>query len=97
MRRLKPVVLLTALLAAPSAGAEAGCSVAVYVWELELTRVEGLAGTADLKTIAAALGTRARLRGGYHDPAHPKNAPHVELLGSTDGAGLSVSGEKKEP
>lgn len=97
MRRLKPVVLLAALLAAPSADAETDCSVAIHVWELELTRVENLAGTADPKTIAPALGARARLRGGYRDPAHPKLAPRVELLGSTDGAGLSVSGEKKEP
>ena len=96
MRRLKPLVLLATLLTAPSADAEGGCAVPVYVWDLELTRVERLSGDVEPETIAAALGARARLRGGYRDPAHPKVAARAELMGSSEGAGLSVLAEKKE-
>jgi hypothetical protein len=98
MRRLKPLALLAVLLQAPSVdAAESACSLAMFQWELELTRVERESGDADVNEIIRALGTRARLRGGYRDPAHPKYAPRAELVGSTDGDGMSVLAEKREP
>jgi len=97
MRTLKPLALLATLLAAPTADAKSECSLALHQWELELTRVERVSGNADPNAVVAALGTRARLRGGYRDPAHPKRVVRAELVGSTDGAGLTVLGEKSEP
>lgn len=77
-------------LCALPAHADSECQVAVSVWELELTRVEAVAGTPDLNAVVAELGSRARLRGGYRDPARP-TALRLELVGSTDGAGLQVT------
>jgi hypothetical protein len=97
VRTLKPLILLSVMLAAPPADAASDCKVPVELWELELTRVERLSGPVDPQTIIDALGTRARLRGGYRDPRNESFPPRAELVGSTDGAGLSVSGEKREP
>lgn len=97
MRRLKPLALLAGLLPALSADAEPACIAEVYVWELELERIERLSGDVDPHAVAAQLGRVARLRGGYHDPARPHIAARADLMGSTDGVGLRVSGEKMEP
>lgn len=88
---------LVTLLAAPSAGAEPECIAPVYVWELELTRVERLSGDVDPNAVVASLGRIARLRGGYRDPARPRIAPRLDLMGSDDGAGLHVTLEKLDP
>jgi hypothetical protein len=66
------------------------------VWDLELTRVEALSGDADLNAVARALGTRAVLRGATRDPAQ-KELSRGMLLGSSDGAGLTVTLEKTQP
>lgn len=76
------------------ADAEADCYVAAYTWELELARVESESSDTDLQAIAAALGSRARMRGGYRDPARPRATIRAEFVGSTDGAGLTIALEK---
>jgi hypothetical protein len=95
-RRLKLLALLAMVLWVPSAEAEPECIVPVEVWELELTRVERLSGDVDPQAVISALGARARLRGGYRDPARSKIAPRADLMGTTDGVGLSVLGVKRE-
>lgn len=72
------------------------CIAPVYVWELQLEQVAADEGQPDLAAVAAALGTQAVLRGGYHDPARPNEPVRVDMLGSTDGAGLSVLAERSE-
>lgn len=94
--RLRPVAVLSVSLIALAAQAEPECQIPTYEWELELIRVEALAGDADLNTVAKALGSKATLRGGYFDPARPKEPARAELVGSTDGVGLTVGLEKKE-
>jgi len=96
-RRLMPLALLSVSLLTLSAEAESECIRPAHVWELQLTRVEALSGGADLRIVAAALGTQAVLRGGTVDPARPKQPSPAQLLGSSDGAGLSVTLEKKQP
>ena len=90
------LAVLSVSMFALSAEAEPECQIPTYEWELELTRVEALAGDADLNVVAKALGSKATLRGGYFDPARPKDPARAELVGSIDGAGLSVGMEKKE-
>jgi hypothetical protein len=96
-RRLTPIALLSVSLLTLSAEAESECIRPAYVWELELTRVEATAGDADLKAVATALGTQAILRGSTVDPARPKQPSTAQLVGSVDGAGLSVKLEKQLP
>jgi hypothetical protein len=97
LRASKAWLVLTILLAAPTAGAEPECIAPIYVWDLELTRVERLSGAADPNVVASSLGRVARLRGGYHDPANPRVGPRADLMGSDEGAGLHVTLEKREP
>ena len=94
-RRLWLVPLLISVTALP-AGAAPVCKAPVYVWELDLIRIERLAGAIDPNAVAATLGSKARLRGSVHDPAHSGRIPRVDLVGSTDGAGLNALGEKSE-
>jgi hypothetical protein len=111
-RRLTPLSLLAVsltALAAPASTVEAEsdlgshargrastCTRPAYVWDLALTRVEALSGDADLQAVAQALGTQAVLRGATRDPAQ-KELSRALLLGSQDGAGLTVSLEKTQP
>jgi len=99
--RLTPLALLavslTALAAPVSAvEAESECTRPAYVWDLALTRVEALSGDADLQAVAQALGTQAVLRGATRDPAQ-KELSRAALLGSSDGAGLTITLEKDQP
>lgn len=93
-RRLRRAAVLTISLMTPAARAEPECRVSSYVWELQLVQVAAEAGAPDLRAIATALGSQASLRGGYRDPARTKQPERVELIGSSDGAGLSVSLER---
>jgi hypothetical protein len=95
--RLKLGAVLAASLLAAPVDAETECKPKAYEWALELTRVECDQGDADLSAVAAALGTQAVMRGALRDPAHPKTPKRAVLVGSTDGAGLTVSLEKDEP
>lgn len=79
------------------AESEPECQTPGYVWELELTRVESTSPDIDLSEVARALGTRARMRGGYRDPARSRATVRAQLVGSTDGTGLMLLLEKTEP
>ena len=91
-RRTLLGLLLATLVALPAEAADPDCRVARYVWELDLIQVtaDPPAPGLDLHTVAAQLGTRARLGGGIRDPGRPKNPIRADLLGSTDGAGLVI-------
>ncbi len=91
LRRPTQVAVLSLALTALSAEAEPQCTVDTYAWELQLVQVAAESGSPDLQAVATALGSAARLNGGYRDPAHPKEPVRVEFLGSVDGAGLSLS------
>lgn len=98
MNSMVPLAWLSLLLLAAPAEAEGECKLPLHLWELDLTKVELVSGnTADLNAIGRALGTRALLRGGYQDPAHPKVPAHATLVGSTDGIGFRLTAEKTEP
>lgn len=94
-RRLWLVPLLISVTALP-AGAAPVCKAPVYVWELDLVRIERLEGGIDPNEVAALLGSKARLRGSSHDPAQRGRIPRVDLVGSTDGAGMNALGEKSD-
>jgi hypothetical protein len=72
------------------------CTAPIYVWELQLEQVAADDGQPDLQAIATALGTQATLRGGWIDPARPKEPVRLDLVGSTDGVGLTVMAEQVE-
>lgn len=72
------------------------CIAPIYEWELQLEQVAADEGQPDLKAVVAALGTQAVLRGGYRDPARPNEPVRVDLIGSTDGVGLTVLAERSE-
>jgi hypothetical protein len=72
------------------------CIAPIYVWELQLEQVAADEGQPDLQAVATALGTQATLRGGYRDPARPSQPVRIDLVGSTDGTGLAVMGERSE-
>lgn len=94
-RRLTPFTVLSLSLIALSAEAEGDrCTAPIYVWELQLEQVAADAGDPDLQSIATSLGTQATLRGGYFDPARPEEPIRVDLVGSTDGLGLTVRAER---
>ncbi|HVZ31240.1 MAG TPA: hypothetical protein VG963_02380 [Polyangiaceae bacterium] len=63
---------------------------AANVWELELAQVAAESGSPDLQAIADALGMHATLRGGYRDPAHPKEPTRALLSAPSEGIGLNV-------
>lgn len=90
-RRLTPIAALTASLIALPAEAEPVCTVTIYVWELKLAEVAAEAGNPDLDAAIKALGTQARLRGGFRDPGNADEPVRIEFLGSTDGAGLRAT------
>lgn len=83
-------------LAAEAEAAPERCTAPIYVWDLQLEQVAADEGQPDLQAIATALGTQATLRGGYLDPARPKEPVRIDLVGSTDGAGLTVRAEREE-
>jgi hypothetical protein len=95
-RRLTSIAMLALSLLALPAEAEPECRITTYVWELQLEQIGAEEGTPDLQAAAMALGTKATLRGGYRDPARERDPVRAELVGSTDGAGLSVTLERKE-
>ncbi len=72
------------------------CTAPIFVWDLQLEQVAADEGQPDLQAIATALGTQATLRGGWRDPARPKEPVRVDLVGSTDGVGLTVMVEREE-
>ena len=88
--RVTPLVLLAVGLLAMPAEAEPVCVVPTHAWDLQLTHVQALSGKPDLAAVARSLGGQAVLRGGYHDPARSRAPVRLELLGSRDGAGLTV-------
>jgi hypothetical protein len=83
-------------LAAEAEAAPEGCTAPIYVWELQLEQVAADDGQPDLRAVATALGTQATLRGGWIDPARPNEPVRIDLVGSTDGAGLTVMAEQIE-
>jgi len=96
-RRLTPLTVLSVSLIALSAEAEGElCIAPIYVWDLQLEQVAADAGNPDLQAIATSLGTQATLRGGYFDPARPREPVRVDLVGSTDGIGLTVRAEREK-
>ncbi|HEX5655652.1 MAG TPA: hypothetical protein VFX59_00585 [Polyangiales bacterium] len=72
------------------------CTAPIFVWELQLEQVAADEGQPDLQAIATALGTQATLRGGWIDPARPREPVRIDLVGSTDGVGLTVRAEQSE-
>jgi hypothetical protein len=83
-------------LASDAEAAPERCTATIYVWELQLEQVAADDGQPDLSAIATALGTQATLRGGFRDPARPSEPVRIDLVGSTDGAGLTVRAERSE-
>jgi hypothetical protein len=92
-RRLWLVPILVSITALPAEAAPV-CKAPVYVWDLDLVRIERLEGAIDPNEIAASLGSKGRLRGSFHDPAKRGRTPRVDLVGSTDGIGVNALGEK---
>lgn len=83
-------------LASEAEAAPERCTAPIFVWELQLEQVAADSGQPDLRAIATALGTQAVLRGGWRDPARPDEPVRVDLIGSTDGVGLTVMAEREE-
>lgn len=88
--------LVAVLALASEAEATPECIAPIYVWELQLEQVAADEGQPDLQAVATALGTQATLRGGWIDPARPNEPVRIDLVGSTDGAGLTVRAEHSE-
>jgi hypothetical protein len=83
-------------LAAEAEAEQERCTAPIYVWELQLEQVAADEGQPDLQAVATALGTQATLRGGWRDPARPSQPVRIDLVGSTDGIGLTVLAEHTE-
>jgi hypothetical protein len=83
-------------LAAQAEAAPERCTAPIYVWELQLEQVAADDGQPDLQSIATALGTQATLRGGWIDPNRTSQPVRIDLVGSTDGVGLTVMAEQSE-
>lgn len=94
-RKLTPIAALTASLIALPAEAEPVCTVTIYVWELKLAEVAAEAGNPDLDAAIKALGTQARLRGGFRDRGNADEPVRIEFIGSTDGVGLRARLESR--
>jgi hypothetical protein len=83
-------------LASQAEAAPEHCIAPIFEWELQLEQVAADEGQPDLASIATKLGTQAVLRGGYRDPARPGEPVRIDLIGSTDGVGLTVMAERQE-
>ena len=92
--------LLTALCASltalPAQAAEPECAVVRHVWELDLVEVaaEVERPDLDLNAVADALGTKARIGGGFVDPRSARDPVRIEMRGSNDGVGMRIRLER---